>query len=929
MQKENIKVNDKIWLSGFGNDEGKIMIIVSNPTYEDLRHEELLVNLEDSYTARDEIFHALEMVGIDPDDCWFTSIVKYGIGSKDKPTADQIEECAKALDEEIAEVKPKLIVTLGAECFKRIMKQNIKQSDYIGEIIDCPYGKVMANYSPANVYRVDPKLRNEFVENFELVKRFVNDQLKYDEFKWIVVDDPAVNAEIIKSYMADNKWIIGYDAEWKGKLFKGETMYTFQYSCEPNKAIVLPIIKADKTENLELLNTMKPFLENPKAKRVGWNIRADDKRLVIRGFNIPDETLHFDGMKAMAFFDSRYSKGLEVGIKKFTNYKPYYNKLNRALRDHKIAKEDMSELFFKEPDIFIEYCAGDAVSHREACIRMAKELPNVTHKSVSDYYFKTYLPLTSYIMDMELTGLPIDIECMEKLTKQYNECYNLLYDKLMTITKKYRFDTVEYNKAVLEYGEADAIELGYREDFNPRSHHDKVELFFNKLKLTPVYYVKKGKAKPKTWWDTQRPAVQKQYSPSANGKSIASIRFKLAEQMLKDKSPELAEMFEAVQIYLDMNRVGVFANKFLSTKNTDAELIKLEVVNEIEAEDAYDNSDEEGGDPLKSSYWGALCPDNRIHADFFECLNNFRSSSRVNVQNPASKVLSHIPDIFNRLKLTPPDNIRNIFYSGHPDWYFAEVDVAGADLAIAAFLSGDQKYIADIRKGGFHATKMKEYFKDNSLTKDDYSKYVTAKAITFRVSYTAGLMSAALPIQAEIYAESGNLVDIEVINYALNTWNKYETYMEYRDQCQHQVDNEQCIVNARGMRFNFGNTKDFAIKAGWYNQSLAYPIASELALFLWDVSVRIKEQMKKDGVWIKLCKPVNTVHDAAYWLVHKDLLKDGYFPELARRYFTKEVKIATGDNLGIEMVISDRWKSKNKIFSKETKWDPKLKEWVW
>lgn len=926
MRTEAIKDKDgKIWISGRGNDEAKIMLIGSHPMKEDLQAECPFSDSETEQMPIDEIREALRIVGMKEDDCWFTTMVKFGIGNRDKPNSEQIEACRAELEEEINTIKPTLIMTLSAEVFKCIMKQQISQGDYIGEIVDSPYGKVMANYSPANVYRVDPKLRPEFIENFDLAKRYINGRLKYRDYRWKIVKDPNLNTAILQHYLNEGMYSIGYDAEWKGKFMKDETMYSFQYSCEPDLAIILPIRNEDGTENLELLNSMKIFLEHPKADRLGWNIRADDKRLTLKGFKLPDETLGFDGMKAVAFFDSRWRKGLETGIKKFTNYRPYYNDLNRALKVHKLAKEEMSEMMYKDPDIFWAYCAGDAVSHREACLQMRKEMKEKCPHNVYRYYFSTYLPLSHYLMDMELTGIPIDKECITQLTEQYNGCYDLLYKELTKATKKFGFDTEAYEASVAAIGKEETEKLGLRPDFNPRSAAQKKYFFFEKLKLTPAYYVKKGKTKPKSWYDKAKPITQKQYSPSANGKSMASIRFQLAAALAENPNDEeLAEKHNVVKNYLDLARVSVFSHKFLSKVGVSDD---TDFSNEGEGLDAGDTEDDE--EPLKSSYWGAMCSDGRIHADFYECLDNFRSSSRVNVQNPASKVLSHIPGIFSRFNLTAPKNIRNIFYSGHPDWYFAEVDVAGADLAIAAFLSQDKDYIYDILKGGFHATKMREYFRNPKLTKDDASKYVTAKSITFRVAYTAGLMSAALPIQAEIYAENGNLVNIETINYALKTWERYKTYMAYRTECQNEVENEQTITNARGMKFHFEYTKDFGIKAGWLNQSLAYPIASELALFMWDISVQMKNALKQDNVWMKYCYPVNVVHDANYWLIHKDLMNDNYFPEICKQYFTKEVKIATGDNLGMEMVVADRWKGKEKIFSKETKWDFTSKTWNW
>jgi hypothetical protein len=322
-------------------------------------------------------------------------------------------------------------------------------------------------------------------------------------------------------------------------------------------------------------------------------------------------------------------------------------------------------------------------------------------------------------------------------------------------------------------------------------------------------------------------------------------------------------------------------------------------------------------------------------------LKNFRASSSPNVQNPASKVLAYIPDIFvpgyskmdkeeqKKRDHLLPSNIRNIFYSGDPDYYWVELDVAGADLAIMAFLSRDEDFIHDIRAGNFHQTKMREYFNDHTLTKKDVSKYVIAKSITFRVSYTAGLKFAALPIQADIYAENGLHVGLGTLEYALETWERYTRYMAYRKRCTDEVENHQRITNARGLMLRYEDTDNFGIMAGWMNESLAFPVASELAWFMWECSVNLKNMLKKTGDWMKYVYPVNTVHDAGYWLVHKDLLKDNYIQEMLKYVFCHHTKLATGDNVGCELAVMDRWKGKEKIFEKETAWNFEKNTWEW
>ena len=886
-----------------GDHEAKLMLVLSYPSYDALQTGNLLAG-----DNGDELKAALDLAGFQESDYYLTAMVKFDVGSAGKPTKQMIEQCSGVLDFEIKTVKPRLILTLGAEPFKRIKKEKSKVTSYLGNIIDCPYDcKLLPNYSPGMIVGQDPTLRSAFREVFTLAKRFIEDKLDYTRYDKLVVDDPELSKVIIQEYIDKKAFLVGYDGEWKGKkMTDDEVMYTFQYSCEPNVAIVLDISKDGVTENKELLDTVKPLLEHPQVQRMGWNIRVDDERLKLRGFNLSDDTLFFDGMKACGFLDSRYPKGLETGIKYFTNYKPYYKEMPDLLKKHGLKWEELAQLKLLEPDFFYEYCGGDAVAHRTACLAMKESMDKLPEK-VRTYFYNTYLPLTHYFMDLELAGIPIDLVKMEEMTNQYVSKYEELKDILKTRL------------------------IGIFPDFNPASAPQKKKLLYQVLGLAPAFYTKKGKIKPRAWYDQQKAGTKKHYSPSTNSKSLSTICFDLEKELEKPQPDNLIQdKYIIVKNLLDLTRVGVFATKFLCKTGTEFE--------EIDEADLEGDDDE---DAKKSSYWAAICKDGKIHPSFYECLDNFRSSSKPNVQNPASKVLSNIPNIFvpgyslmskddqKKNYHLIPSNLRHIFYSRDPDWYWVEIDIASADLGILAFLSKDPKYINDILSGGFHLTKAREYFQDPNVTKNDYSKYVSAKSITFRVSYTSELLAASMPIQAEIYAESGIYLPIQRIEYALKTWEQYTQYMEFRKQCMQQVEEYKYIENARGLKYHFEDSDDFRILAGWKNESLAFPPASELALFMWDICVTMKRYLVKEGVWMKWIKPVNSVHDAAYYLVHKDVMKDNWFPEVCKNYFTKECKIATGDTLGMEMSVGDRWKCEEEAFHGETVWDFNNKCWNW
>jgi uracil-DNA glycosylase family 4 len=130
MEKEKRRVEP------YGEVGAKYMIIFSHPGKDDL----LAGAFGEAGYSAEETLEALEIAGIPLEECYLTATVKEGIGSKPKPSAELFEKWAPELEQEIETIKPKIIITLGAEVFKRLMKCNMKVGDYLGEIIDSPYG---------------------------------------------------------------------------------------------------------------------------------------------------------------------------------------------------------------------------------------------------------------------------------------------------------------------------------------------------------------------------------------------------------------------------------------------------------------------------------------------------------------------------------------------------------------------------------------------------------------------------------------------------------------------------------------------------------------------------------------------------------------------------------------------------------------------
>ena len=898
------KIGEKRFMQPHGNDEAKIVVVTSHPTFDCLKEDGVCLGKKD----REELEKALQRVGLSYDDCWFTSIVKHKITAK-KPTAKQIKENLIYFETEIAHIKPKIVLCLGAEAWKAVIKKPWKVKDFTAEIINSPFGKCIYCPSPFSVYGVNPKTRVLFQHAIEYAKKFAWDELSFTPFTWMVVKDPEINKAILEYYISQGKFEIGVDFEWLSDKDNGEFMTTCQYSMEDGKAIILDIGDLGGEENLELFNTMKIIFDHPECKFLGWNIRAELKAASKRGMVLRDECISFDGMKAVQFIDSRLTRGLETGITHFTNYEHYYVEFYEALKANKIPPAEMVRMKAINPDLYYKYCAGDAVSHFTACRNMQQVMEDHVSENAKRTYYDVFLPLTVTLTDLELCGLPIDITTMQHQTEQYAEIFKIV------------------EKTVLDLAAKNGVE-----DYNPAAWQSKNKLFFDTLNLTPGYYSHKGKTKGRAWYDKAKPGVQSRCNPSSNNKSLSTCLWDVKAALKETPTDEKLLNAEALlRAQLDYNRINALANKTLSTRGmTEGE---EEGYVEYEYEEGA-AEEEEDGEPLKASWWNALCSDNRIHTSMYECLANFRCSSSPNIQNAGSKIFPAIQEIFKRIWKDDPlkqeiKSIRNCVWGGHKDWYLVDADCLGADIAVMANLSRDEDFKKDIRGGNFHLKKARDYFQDPNLSKKEVDKYTLSKSINFSLSYSASFDSAIPAIQSDIYSAQGISLTEEFLKKALKTWDSYKSYMKYRKRCCEMVDAFGYIEMERGPRYIFGDTNEQGIRASWHNEALAYPVAGELAFFMHSVINSVRFQLKRDNIWNRYVKQCATVHDSAMYLVHKDLFKDDYFPELFKQIFCHDVRMVTGDPVGMEMEVSDCWKGKNKIFSRETKWDFDKNCWTW
>jgi uracil-DNA glycosylase len=110
---------------------------------------------------------ALERAGIDRDRVYITNVVKHfkwrPRGKRrihQKPNLEEISACRPWLDGELAAVKPRVLVCLGATAAQALLGRQFRVSRQRGEFVDSPLAeRVTATVHPSSILRADPEDR--------------------------------------------------------------------------------------------------------------------------------------------------------------------------------------------------------------------------------------------------------------------------------------------------------------------------------------------------------------------------------------------------------------------------------------------------------------------------------------------------------------------------------------------------------------------------------------------------------------------------------------------------------------------------------------------------------------------------------------------------------------------------------------------------
>src|ERR1051326_432274 len=133
---------------------------------------------------------------------YITNIVKCRPPDNRDPTPDEIKACRPYLEEELATIKPKYVLTLGKPSTKEVLGK-AKITEVHGQILDSPpkWGTLkfqgVPAFHPAYVLR-DPSKLPAFQKDLERLKRTIDGEKWDSEVEWEVV-----NSRTLRRFVAE------------------------------------------------------------------------------------------------------------------------------------------------------------------------------------------------------------------------------------------------------------------------------------------------------------------------------------------------------------------------------------------------------------------------------------------------------------------------------------------------------------------------------------------------------------------------------------------------------------------------------------------------------------------------------------------------------------------------------------------------------
>ena len=182
------------------------------------------------------------------------------------------------------------------------------------------------------------------------------------------------------------------------------------FSYVPGEAYYIPVPE-DRKQVMEIINLIKPVMENDSIGKIGQNIKYDI--LVLKNYGIEVKGKLFDTMLAHYLFEPDMRHNMDILAETYLNYSP-------VSIQTLIGKKGTKQGSMRDAEVekVVQYAGEDAditLQLKHAFAGLVKQ------KEVEKLLFNVEIPLVQVLADMEYEGVKVDEPTLNQLSSELAE----------------------------------------------------------------------------------------------------------------------------------------------------------------------------------------------------------------------------------------------------------------------------------------------------------------------------------------------------------------------------------------------------------------------------------------------------------------------------------------------------------------------------
>ncbi|CDK30845.1 DNA polymerase I [Candidatus Babela massiliensis] len=224
------------------------------------------------------------------------------------------------------------------------------------------------------------------------------------------------------------------DTESTGFQVLSSEMVGLSISVEVGSSYYIPF--GHKTEQTQLekeyvLNTLKPYLEDPNIKKYLHNAKFDILMFYVSGINL--RGVVFDTMIAAHLLSHLLaSENPRIGLKKLSDY--FFNEPMLSF-DDVVKKNKLKDFSYVDIELATEYAAADA--HQTLKLYNLFS-PEIVKAGMEDIFYNLEIPLIDILVDIEKSGIILDKNVIQDINQRVTQEIDKLYkDIILQLDESY------------------------------------------------------------------------------------------------------------------------------------------------------------------------------------------------------------------------------------------------------------------------------------------------------------------------------------------------------------------------------------------------------------------------------------------------------------------------------------------------------------